>query len=207
MADEMKLVRRAALDAYADELAKASSDVLRIGVLPTRSVVNLRGNSADQSLVTDAQRAVGIELPLIPNRWHGNDRIAAMWLGPDEWLLFAPDGEAADIEKAMRDARPMDPWLSLVDVSHNYAALMLSGLGTRDLLANGCALDLHSSVFGAGDCAQTILAKSRVLLRAVDGEDSIELWVRNSFAGYIAEWLQDACRGWGLRQMGKLSNR
>ena len=197
MAAEMKLVRRAVLDGYADELAKASSDALRIGVLPTRSVVNLRGNPADQSLVSDAQRAVEIELPLIPNRWHGNDRIAAMWLGPDEWLLVAPDGEAAEIEKAMRDARPMDPWLSLVDVSHNYAALKLSGPRTRDLLAKGCALDLHPSAFSVGDCAQTILAKSRVLLRAVDGEGSIELWVRNSFAGYTAEWLLDACRGLG----------
>lgn len=202
MAAEMKLVRRAVLDGYADELATASSDALRIGVLPTRSVVNLRGNPADQSLVSDAQRAVGIELPLIPNRWDGNDRIAAMWLGPDEWLLVAPDGEAAEIEKAMRDARPMDPWLSLVDVSHNYAALKLSGPRTRDLLAKGCALDLHPSAFSVGDCAQTILAKSRVLLRAVDGEGSIELWVRNSFAGYTAEWLLDACRGLGHEPNG-----
>jgi sarcosine oxidase subunit gamma len=200
MAAEIKLVRRGALDAYADELAKASSDALRIEVMPMRSVVNLRGATADQSLITDAQRALGIELPLMPNRWRGTDRIAAIWLGPDEWLLVAPDGKAGGIEKAMHAARTLDPWLSLVDVSHNYIALMLSGPRTRDLLAKGCALDLHSSAFSAGDCAQTIIAKSRVLLRAVDAENSIELWVRNSFAGYMAEWLLDASRGSGLER-------
>jgi sarcosine oxidase subunit gamma len=195
MAAEIELLQRGALDAYADELAKASRDALRIERMPMRSVVNLRGATADQSLITDAQRALGIELPLMPDRWHGTDRIAAIWLGPDEWLLVAPDGEAADIENTMRESRAKDPWLSLVDVSHNYTALMLSGPRTRDLLAKGCALDLHSSAFSAGHCAQTILAKSRVLLRAVDGENSIELWVRNSFAGYLAEWLLDACEG------------
>ena len=195
MAAEIKLLQRGALDAYADELATASSDALRIEVMPMRSVVNLRGATADQSLITDAQRALGIELPLMPNRWHGNDRIAAVWLGPDEWLLVAPDSKARGIEKAMHAARTLDPWLSLVDVSHNYTVLMLSGPRTRDLLAKGCAFDLHSRAFSAGDCAQTILAKSRVLLRAVDAENSIELWVRNSFAGYMAEWLLDACRG------------
>lgn len=200
MAAEVKLLRRGDLDGYAGELVKASGDTLRIEVMPARGIVNLRGNSADQSLITDAQRAIGIELPLIPNRWHGDDRIAALWLGPDEWLLVAPDGEAGDIEKAMRESRPMDPWLSLVDVSHNYTTLMLSGRRTRDLLAKGCALDLHSNEFKAGDCAQTILAKSRVLLRAVDAEESIELWVRNSFARYMVEWLLDACRGLRLKK-------
>ncbi len=195
MVAEMKLVRRGVLDEYADELATASYDALSIEVIPMRSVVNLRGNSADQSLVNDVQRAIGIELPLIPNHWHGDDRIAAIWHGPDEWLLVAPDGEAEDIENAIRESRPMDPWLSLVDASHNYTALLLSGSRTRDLVAKGCALDLHSSVFCAGDCAQTILAKSRVLLRAVDRENSIELWVRNSFAGYTAAWLLNSCRG------------
>lgn len=193
MAPEIKLLLRGALDAYADELVKASSEALRLEIMAMRSVVNLRGNLADQSLITDAQHALGIELPLEPNRWHGDDRLAAIWLGPDEWLLVAPDGEAESIEKAMRESRPMDPWLSIVDVSHNYTGLKLSGPRTRDLLAKGCALDLHASVFSAGNCAQTILGKSRVLLRAVDGEDSIELWVRNSFAGYVVAWLLDAC--------------
>jgi sarcosine oxidase subunit gamma len=200
MAAEMKLLRRGALDSYVDKLAKASSAALRIEVMSMRNVVNLRGNPADQSLITDAQRALGIELPLMPNRWHGTDRIAAMWLGPDEWLLVAPEGEAAKIEKTMRESRPIDPWLSLVDVSHNFTALMLSGPRTRDLLAMGCALDLHSCAFSAGHCAQTILAKSRVLTRAVDGENSIELWFRNSFAGYMAEWLLDACRRLRLQE-------
>lgn len=193
MAGELELACRGTLADWTERLATASSEELTIEVAPLRGVLNLRGAPADQSLVTDVQRAAGIELPMAPNRWHGDDRAAAIWLGPDEWLLIAPDGEAADIEAALRGVRTNDPWLSLVDVSHSYACLALSGPLTRDLLAKGLALDLHPRAFSSGDCAQTILGKSRVLLRALDGDHSFEVWVRNSLACYAAAWLLDAC--------------
>lgn len=192
MAIEAQLERRGALDDLAEALAAGGSDALRIEVKPHCSVLNLRGTPADPSLVTDVQRVLGIELPIQPNRWHGGDRLAAMWLGPDEWLLAATGGEAEDIEENMREARPADPWLSVVDLSDNYTRLSLSGPGVRDLLAKGCALDLRPDAFSRGDCVQTTLARSRVLLCAIDS-DAFEVWVRNSFARYLADWLLDAC--------------
>lgn len=191
MAADLKLERRGALDSLAEALAKASSDAVRIDEAPVRSVVNLRGAAADQSLVTDVQRALGVELPLMPNRWQGDERVAAVWLGPDEWLIIAPDVAAGDIERAIREARPTDPWLSLVDVSHNYTCVLLSGSGARDVLAAGCALDLRPDEFAPGHCAQTVFAKAPVLLRALPVVDSFELWLRNSFARYLAAWLRD----------------
>lgn len=192
MAGEVRLRRHGALDDLAEALAAASSDALRIEVEPACSVLNLRGTPADPSLVTDVQRVLGIELPLEPNRWRGDDRLTAMWLGPDEWLLVASDDEARQIEERMRQARLADPWLSIVNVSSNYTHLLLSGPEIRDLLAKCCALDLRPDVFSRGDCVQTELARSRMLLRAIE-RNSFEVWVRNSFARYLAEWLLDAC--------------
>ncbi|HET6628427.1 MAG TPA: sarcosine oxidase subunit gamma family protein [Woeseiaceae bacterium] len=187
MARDPELLR-AAPDAIAGELAAASSDAVRIELLPYRSVLNVRG-PATETFVHAVERQSGVALPLAPNRWNGSDRRAAIWLGPDEWLLAAPDGEARALETAIRDACPDEPWLSVVDVSHNYTSFALSGPGTRELLAGGCPLDLHPAAFGAGRCAQTLLAKTRVLLRALDDGNAIELWVRNSFARYTAQWL------------------
>jgi sarcosine oxidase subunit gamma len=192
MAAELKLERRVALDGLAEELSKASRDDVRIEAAPARSVINLRGAAADQSLVTDVQRTLGIELPLMPSSWHGDDRVAAMWLGPDEWLILAPDGEAGDIERAVREERSSDPWLSLVDVSHNYTCVLLSGPRARDVLATGCALDLRPNKLAPGYCAQTVLAKVPVLLRGLVVSDSFELWFRNSYARYVTVWLRDA---------------
>lgn len=191
MAADMKLVRCHALSATAGELATAGSKAVRIELLPFRSAVNLRG-PATEAFAKAVEAAFGAALPLEPNRWSGGRDRAALWLGPDEWLLVAPDGEAQAIQDAIRGALSADPWLSLVDVSHNYTSLRVSGSAMRALLAKGIELDLHPSVLVAGDCVQTLMAKARVLLRALDDGSAIELWVRNSYARYSAEWLLDA---------------
>lgn len=191
MGREAKLDRRRPVETLGRELAKVGNAGFRVHVPPSCSVINLRG-PGDESLVTAAQVALGIELPLAPNRWHGGERLAAIWLGPDEWLVVAPDGQAASVEQALRDGRPHDPWLAVTDVSHNYTRLVAAGPETREILAKGCALDLRPGEFEPGHCAQTLLAKAPVLLRALQDDDVIELWFRNSYTRYLVAWLLDA---------------
>jgi sarcosine oxidase, subunit gamma len=106
----------------------------------------------------------------------------ALWLGPDEWLVVGareedfPDAAAA------------------VDVSANRVCFELVGDDVEDVLAQGCSLDLHSSVFAPGRCAQTLLAKAQVILHRRDAE-TFRILVRPSYAPYLRLWLEDAIRG------------
>ena len=59
------------------------------------------------------------------------------------------------------------------------------------MLARGCALDLHPSVFPPGRCAQTLVARAQVILYRPD-EHTFRLLVRPSFADYLRAWLRDA---------------
>ncbi len=115
------------------------------------------------------------EPPMPPNTVAGNE----IWLGPDEWLVL---GER---EEDYPDA------LAAVDVSANRVGFELSGEGAADVLARGCALDLHPSVFPVGSCAQTLLARTPVILLA-PGDHAFRLLVRASFAGHIRAWLERA---------------
>lgn len=173
------------------KLEEAGGALVRLAQAAPCALVNLRGRPGDDDFAAAVEGAVGLGLPKGPNRWSGGNGSAIVWLGPDEWLIMAPKGQAADIESGLRSARAGDPWLSVVDVSHNYTGLVLTGTKAREVLAKGCPLDLHPRHFGPGDCAQTLVAKSRALLRAT-GTDTIEIWVRNSFARYFAAWLVDA---------------
>ena len=67
----------------------------------------------------------------------------------------------------------------------------------RELLEFGCPIDLHPRVFGPGRCAQTLLARANVLIwHVADGpEDTFRLFVRPSFAAYVAAWIADAADG------------
>ena len=189
-ADETVPVPRTPFDSLAG--GRANSIGVTMEAVGARTVVNLRGRIEDPGFLSAMSQAIGVGLPATPNRWDGDDGRGAIWLGPDEWLIVAPDGEAASLEEAIRAARPGDPWLSVVDLSQSYTALLLAGPRMRELLAKGCPLDLHPRAFGAGNCAQSTLAKARVLLRAVDGGAAIEAWFRNSFTEYAVRWLIDA---------------
>ena len=58
------------------------------------------------------------------------------------------------------------------------------------MLARGCALDLHPSVFPPGSCAQTLLARAQVILYRTD-EEAFRLLVRPSFADYVRAWFRE----------------
>lgn len=188
MAEATTPERRGPLD---DRPLPAGNDAARLAPAGFGSLVNLRCRPEDTVTVAAVEEALGASLPPDPNRVSEGSGRAVLWLGPDEWLVVAADGEAPELERRIRDTAGDDPWLSVTDLSHNYTGLALSGTAAVDVLAKGCPLDLHPRSFGPGDCAQTVLAGTRVLLRAT-ATGTFELWVRNSFARYTAAWLEDA---------------
>jgi sarcosine oxidase, subunit gamma len=128
-------------------------------------------------------------LPRTPNTvWEDGPR-AALWLGPDEWLILGPPGSQGDIVHELEAALD-GTHRSVVDVSDNRVALELSGPGVKELLSKGCAIDLDARSWGVGSCAQTLLARAPVVVHERAGTTGI--LVRPSFAGYLVDWLLDA---------------
>lgn len=164
--------RRSPLGAWASALP--SSPGLTIREVPDRSLFELRLAVGEIDM---AEEALGFELP--PAGQAAADG-KAMWLGPGWWLLDV----AAD--------QPVNPRLSTVDVSAGYAVLELTGPHARTVLRHGCSIDLHPRVFGPGSAARTMLAKAQVVLAQTDDAPTYRLWVRTSFARYLAAWLVDA---------------
>ena len=117
---------------------------------------------------------------------------AALWLGPDEWLLLAPRAEEDAAEDALRRALDGAPH-SLVRVSDRHAALTASGPRAEALLAAGCPLDLDIASFPEGTCTRTLLGKAEVVLwrhRPL----GFHLELRRSFAAYAWDLLAEAAR-------------
>jgi len=134
----------------------------------------------------------GPSLPTERNTVAGDESRAALWLGPDEWLVVGPPGSEAALETELRATGA-----TVVDVSANRTTLELRGPRARELLEFGCPIDLDPRVFGPGRCAQTLLARANVLIWFVadDPEPIYRLLVRPSFAAYVAAWLADAADG------------
>jgi sarcosine oxidase subunit gamma len=85
---------------------------------------------------------------------------------------------------------------SIVDVSANRTVLEVGGPKVRELLARSVCIDLDVRSFGSDRCAQTLLAKAQVIIERRE-ESAFHIYVRTSFASYVADWLLDAAQGLG----------
>ena len=157
--------------------------------LPPATRYILRGNAAVRAA---AQQALTLQLPANPCRAVSDGERAALWLGPDEWLLIAADGAAAILGAALNEALQGLPH-SLVDVSHRQVAFALADAHAISVLAAGCPLDLDPSAFPVGMCTRTVFAKAEIVLWRY-GEDRFRLEVWRSFAAYVSGVIAEAAR-------------
>ncbi|MCQ4208063.1 sarcosine oxidase subunit gamma [Streptomyces longispororuber] len=128
---------------------------------------------------------------------HLDTEVEVLWLGPDEWLLVAAPDRAAELTAGLRAAIG-DAFGSVTDTSAQRTVLALAGDLLPDVLAHGCALDLGPAGAPAGTCHTTLLAQAGVTLVVREaGPRQAWLFVRSSFAGYLAAWLADACVEYG----------
>src|SRR3954451_21810420 len=133
----------------------------------------------------------GLPLPLEPNRAAIMRTVRVLWLGPDEWLVTAPEGAVPElptrIARAVAELRA-----AVTDLSASRAIIEIAGPRARDLLQKGCGLDLHPRAFGPGQCAQTLFARLPVIIDQLSAVPSYRLYVRRSSARWLCEWLIDA---------------
>jgi sarcosine oxidase subunit gamma len=165
-------------------------DGFQVTVNPFLTMTDLRFRPGGPA--TGAVTALlGVTPPTQPNTCVYGDAGAVIWLGPDEWLVVS---EPAALETQEADLRAaVTPFGgAAVDVSGQRVSLTLRGRHVRDVLAKGCALDLHRTVFRPGSSAQTTVGLAGVVLLANDDPGEFTVLVRQSFAGYLADWLIDA---------------
>ena len=126
-------------------------------------------------------------LPLEPNTaWEDGPR-AALWLGPDEWLILGPPGAGPEIV-AQLEAALTGTHHSVIDVGANRVAIEISGPRSKEVLSKGCSLDLDPRGGWVADrCAQTLLARVPVILH--ERSETTGILVRPSFAEYLTDWL------------------
>ena len=138
----------------------------------------------------------GVPLPLQPNRVASMREVRTLWLGPDEWLVTAPEGAAPDLMGRIMRALA-NRQASVIDLSASRAVIEITGSKARALLEKGCGLDLHPRAFGPGSCAQTLFAKLPVILDQLSAAPAYRLFVRRSAARWLAQWLIDAALEFG----------
>lgn len=167
--------------------AGAASSALVAHWREGQAIVNLRGRPSDEVFVQAVNQVLGIGLPLEPCRTVEHGPLRVVWAGPDDWFLIDAGGGAERLCGRLRAALA-GVHAAVTDVSSGYTVLSLAGPPVREVLAQGCPLDLHARSFGPGQCAGTHFFKASVWLWQTSAEPMFELLVRRSFRGYV-EWM------------------
>jgi sarcosine oxidase subunit gamma len=135
-------------------------------------------------------------LPAACGEVSGSERATTLWLGPEEFLVIAPesahDSLGGDLVRALVEALGDDPG-QVVDLSANRTTFELSGIRARDVLEKGCSLDLHPRAFRTGTALATEIGNIPAMLLKT-GEDSFRIFPRASFADFLGRWLLDCMR-------------
>jgi heterotetrameric sarcosine oxidase gamma subunit len=165
--------------------ARPSAVVQLAALAPTRRVSVRAGAPA----ATAIGLALGVLLPTAPCRSIiARDR-AALWLGPDEWLVLAPEN-AADLAAIAAKAAGEHP-VSVVEVSDRSQGLEIAGPRAAWCLNGFCALDLDAQAFPVGMCTRTRFGQAEIVLWRIAPE-VFHLDVARSLVAYVWACLEEA---------------
>lgn len=149
--------------------------------------LSFRGRAA---ALKSAGDAFGIALPVAPLTSATTVRRAALWMGPDEWTLLAPEDELGQVRDALAAGLGTTAH-ALVDISDRSGALIVSGARAEWLLNTGIFIDLTLDAFPVGTVTRTLFHKAPVMLWRI-GPDTfvVEAWI--SFLDYVSGLLVGA---------------
>lgn len=183
MAD-LGLTRRAPLETISIE-APDSLVSARLGAPVGR--IAFRGAMDAAKL---CENAFGVSLPIEINRASATAELAALCLGPDEWLLLFPETDFERVLQRLKAALLGTPH-SLVDVSRRQTAIEIHGRNSAPLLNSCVMLDLAVEAFPVNTATRTLFAKAEIILwRTAVDSFHIEAW--RSFIPYVAGLLSEA---------------
>jgi len=161
------------------------------------AIVNLRGDADDVAFRTAASRALGLALPVQPCTSTASAVNRVVWAGPDDWFVIGPRGQAEAIVSQLRTALA-GMHHAVTDVSSGYTVLQLGGAPVREVLAQGCPLDLHPRAFKPGASAGSHFFRASIWLWQTDEAPTYEVLVRRSFMGYFWLMLERSTQECGL---------
>ncbi|MFT6580592.1 MAG: sarcosine oxidase subunit gamma [Alphaproteobacteria bacterium] len=148
-----------------------------LGIEPIGEQIRLSYWSGDP-----APTLPGLKLPEKIGRTQKHGDTTALCLGPNEWILYTSKTEKTRLET-------ITAITTLVDVSHRYTGLKLSGPDAVTALHMGCPVNLGTLSIGEG--TRTIFDSVEIIVRRL-GDHDYRVEFGRSFADYMRTRLEEA---------------
>ena len=169
---------------YADLVIKEIVPIMKL---------NLRGKKRE--FLSTVGKMLNMILPIEPNTSSSSEKLTAIWLSPDEWMIFSnniteKNNNSYEIEEILYNNISKQNFGSITNVTDQFVMINLNGTKIFDLFSFGSPFDFSQFKEKKGSTAQTILNHIDVIIHHKDS-NNINLFVRRSFSEHLWSWIND----------------
>ena len=170
------------------KIEKKEFPKLQLNLVEPVNKLNLRGKSRD--FFTKVGKILSIMLPTESNTSATIKNISALWLSPDEWMIYG-----RDIDKNLKVSLESEISKlnigSVTDVSDQWVLINLNGENVFEVLSKGSPFDFNKFKNTKNAVVQTLLNHVDVILHHSD-TNNVDLFVRKSFSEHLWLWINDS---------------
>ena len=141
-------------------------------------------------------KSLNMVLPTEANTSTQSDKLTALWLGPDEWIIFS-NGTIDETTNNYETEELLNKNISrsnlgaVTDITDQLVMIRLNGDKIYNLLQTGSPFNFNEFQNKKGAVAQTILIKIDVIIQNL-GKNEVNLFVRRSFSQHLFSWMNDS---------------
>ena len=179
------------LDTHYPQITDKKLNDVEISLQEPISKINLRGKSKE--FFAKAGKVLSLILPNEANTSSFSENFNAIWLSPDEWMVyFKNDDEKVIFNKLYSEISKVN-YGSVTDISDQWICINLKGSKIYDILSTGCSFNFDKFLKTDGLTTQTIVNHIDVILHNKNTYN-INLFVRRSFSEHLYLWLNDSAK-------------
>ena len=154
----------------------------------------IRGKKRE--FISAVGKSLNILLPTEANTSTQSDKLTALWLSPDEWMIFSnePVDEETnnyETEELLNKNISKLNLGAITDVTDQFVMINLKGSKIYELFQTGSPFNFNDFQSKKGAVAQTILTKIDIIIHNQD-KNTVNLFVRRSFSQHLFSWMNDA---------------
>ncbi len=141
-------------------------------------------------------KSLNILLPIEANTSTQSDKLSAVWLSPDEWMIYSnePGDENTnnyETEEILNNNISKLNLGAITDVTDQFVMINLKGNKIYELFQTGSPFNFNDFQNKKGAVTQTILNKIDIIVHNQD-KNTVNLFVRRSFSQHLFSWMNDA---------------
>ena len=172
---------------------KSYQDLQMEEIKPIMKLI-IRGEKRE--FISAVGKSLNILLPIEANTSTQSDKLTALWLSPDEWILFSNEpldenSNSYEAEELLNNKVSRLNLGAVTDVTDQFVMVNLKGNKIFKLFQTGSPFNFNNFQNKKGAVTQTILAKIDVIIHKRDKND-VNLFVRRSFSEHLFSWMNDA---------------